>query len=121
MPEKTNYKRTTLSGLIWKFAENMGAQLISTIVSIILARILVPEDYGIVALTTIFMTIANVFVNSGFGAALVQKKDSDDLDFSSIFYTGLFVSFLLYVGLFFASPFIAKWFNEPLQYCVWLA
>lgn len=114
MSEKVNYKKTTLSGLIWKFAERIGAQLISTIVSIILARILLPEDYGVVALTTIFITIANVFVNSGFGQALIQKKDSDELDFSSIFYTGLFVSILLYLGLFFASPYIAEWFEEPL-------
>ena len=114
MARKTNYKKTTLSGLIWKVIERMGAQLISTVVSIILARILVPEDYGVVALTTIFISIANVFVNSGFGSALVQKKDSDDLDFSSIFYTGLFVSLLLYALLFFASPYIANWFEEPL-------
>ena len=114
MSKQTDYKKTTLSGLLWKLAERMGTQLISTIVSIILARILVPEDYGVVALTTIFISIANVFVTSGFGAALVQKKDSDALDFSSIFYTGLFVSILLYLILFFASPYIANWFEEPL-------
>ncbi len=114
MANKTNYKTTTFSGLLWKVAERMGAQIISTVVSIILARILVPEDYGVVALTTIFITIANVFVTSGFGAALVQKKDADDLDFSSVFHTGFFVSILLYAGLFFVSPYIAIWFKEPL-------
>jgi len=114
MAKQNNYKKTTFSGLIWQFAERVGAQLISTVVSIILARILVPEDYGVVALTTIFITVANVFITSGFGSALIQKKDSDDLDFSSVFYTGLFVSIILYVGLFFASPYIAKWFDEPL-------
>ncbi len=111
---KRGYKQITFLGLIWQFITKIGSQLISTLVTIILARILVPEDYGVVALTTIFITIANVFVNSGFGTALVQKKDADELDFSSIFYTGLFISILLYVGLFFASPHIANWFNEPL-------
>lgn len=114
METKTNYKKTTLSGIMWKFLEKIGTQLISTIVSIIFARILIPEDYGVVALTTIFISIANVFVISGFGAALVQKKDSDELDFSSIFYTSLVVSLVLYAGLFFAAPYIAQWFNEPL-------
>lgn len=114
MSQKINYKKTTISGLIWKFAERVGVQLVSTIVSIILARILLPEDYGVVALTTIFITIANVFITSGFGSALIQKKDSDELDFSSVFYTGLFVSILLYLLLFFSSPYIADWFEEPL-------
>lgn len=114
MVNRTNYKKTTISGLIWKFGERIGAQLVSTIVSIILARILLPEDYGVVALTTIFITIANVFITSGFGSALVQKKDADNLDYSSVFYTSLLVSTILYFGLFFASPIIANWFEEPL-------
>lgn len=113
MNEK-RYKQTTLSGLLWSFAERFGAQLVSTIVSIILARILWPKDYAVVALTNIFMAICNVFVVQGFGAALVQKKDSDDLDFSSAFYGALIISLFLYACLFFASPYIANWFEEPL-------
>lgn len=114
MIERRNYKKTTVSGLIWKIGERIGVKLVSIVVSIIIARIVLPEEYGVVALTTIFITLANVFVTSGFGTALVQKKDPDDLDYSSIFYTSLLVSTVLYFGLFFAAPFIANWFEEEL-------
>ena len=81
-----NSKGKVLSSLFWKFAERMGAQGVNLIVSIILARILAPEEYGTVALVTIFITISNVFIENGFGTALIQKKNADELDFSSVFY-----------------------------------
>ena len=107
-------KTKTISGTIWRFGERILAQLISFVVSIILARLLMPEEYGIVALVTIFITFANVFVTSGFGTALVQKKDADETDFSTMFYSGLLLSIILYLILFFAAPTIAKWYNNPL-------
>lgn len=66
----------TVFGLIWKFAERIGSQLVSTVVSIILARILLPEDYGLVSIVTILITLCDVFVSNGFGNALIQKKRS---------------------------------------------
>ena len=72
-----NSKGKVLSSLFWKFAERMGAQGVNLIVSIILARILAPEEYGTVALVTIFITISNVFIENGFGTALIQKKNAD--------------------------------------------
>lgn len=100
---------------MWKFGERISAQLVSTLVSIILARLLMPEDYGVVALVTIFITICNVFVTNGFGTALVQKKDADDLDFTSVFYFGLFFAILLYALIFFCAPLIASFYeNEAL-------
>ena len=78
--------KSVFSNFIWRFAERCGAQLVTFIVSIVLARILMPEDYGTVALVTIFTTIMQVFVDSGLSTALIQKKDADDLDFSSLFY-----------------------------------
>ena len=79
------------SNFIWRFAERCGAQLVTFVVSIVLARILLPEDYGKIALITVFTTILQVFVDSGLGTALIQKKDADELDFSSVFYFNLVV------------------------------
>jgi len=106
-------KTKVISGLFWKFAERIGAQGVNLIVSIILARLLSPEDYGLVALTTIFITISNVFIESGLGTALIQKKEADDLDFSSVLYFNMVISLLLYIIIFFASPFIANFYNRP--------
>lgn len=103
-----------IASLFWKFAERIGAQGVNLIVSIILARILAPEEYGIVALVTIFITISNVFIESGFGTALIQKKDADNLDFSSVFYCNIVISIILYLIIFFASPLIAKFYNMQL-------
>lgn len=107
-----NEKAKVISSLFWKFAERIGAQGVNLIVSIILARILSPDDYGLVALTTIFITISNVFIEKGFGTALIQKKDADDLDFSSVFYTNVVTSVILYIVIFFSSPLIAKFYNN---------
>ncbi|WP_305084318.1 lipopolysaccharide biosynthesis protein [uncultured Faecalibaculum sp.] len=107
-------KRTNqiLSNFIWRFAERCGAQLVTFIVSIVLARILAPEDYGQIALITVFTTIMQVFVDSGLGTALIQKKDADDLDFSSVFYFNFVVCLILYVVMFVAAPFIAGFYNN---------
>ena len=107
-----NEKSSVLSSLFWKFAERIGAQGVNLIVSIILARILAPDDYGVVALVTIFITISNVFIESGLPTALIQKKDADDLDFSSVFYCNIVMSIILYTIIFFASPLIAKFYNN---------
>lgn len=100
------------SNFIWRFAERCGAQLVTFIVSIVLARILSPEDYGKIALITVFTVILQVFVDSGLGTALIQKKDADDLDFSSVFYFNLVICILLYLGMFIAAPLIAKFYND---------
>ncbi|WP_316569214.1 lipopolysaccharide biosynthesis protein [Neobacillus sp. YIM B06451] len=106
-------KATVISSLFWKFTERMGVQGIQFVVSIILARILSPEDFGTIVLITIFIAISGVLVQGGFNTALIQKRDVDDLDYSSVFYLNLFVSGLIYTGLFFASPFIAEFYKEP--------
>lgn len=107
-------QRKVLSGLVWKFGERIGAQAVSFIVSIILARLLLPEDYGVVAMITIFIEIANVFVISGFGQALIQKKNADELDFSSVFYFSITMSWFLYAVVFFCAPLVASFYGEPI-------
>lgn len=109
-----NIKNKIFSGLFWKFGERITAQAVSLIVSIILARLLSPDDYGVVALIMIFITFANVFVVNGFGSALIQKKDADELDFSSVFYVNIFISLIIYLLIFVASPFIAGFYNMPI-------
>lgn len=93
--------------------ERGGTQGIQFLVQIVLARLLTPKDYGIIALIGIFITIANVFVQSGFSTALIQKKNANEEDFSSVFYLSLFVASLLYIILFFVAPIIANFYNIP--------
>lgn len=103
-------KKKTLSGFVYKFAERGAAQGISFIVQIILARILMPEEFGTIALLTVLMAILDVFVTYGFGNSLVVNKKSDDLDFSTCFFFGLFLAGLLYVGVYIFSPYISQYF-----------
>lgn len=104
--------KSFINNFIWRFAERCGAQLVTFIVSIVLARILTPEDYGVVALVTVFTSILQVFVDSGLGTALIQKKNADDLDFSSVFYFNFVVCIVLYIIMFFTAPFISVFYND---------
>lgn len=113
MSELKNDGNTAIGGAVWKFLERILAQLVSFIVSIVLARILSPEEYGSVTVLLIFITIANVFVTNGICDALIQKKDASHIDFSSMFWIALSVSIMLYMGLFFIAPLIAKMYNTP--------
>ena len=97
--------------MIWKFAERIMAQGVSLLVSIILARVLMPDDYGAIAMVTVFITVANVFVTSGIPNALIQKKDADALDFSSVFYFNFGVSVCIYLALFLLAPTIASFYG----------
>ena len=101
-----------LSNLMWKFAERITAQIVTLIVSIVLARLLDPSHYGIIAIVNIFITLANVFVTDGLGSALVQKKEPDEMDYSSVLYFNIFISVLLYFFLFFIAPVISEFYGN---------
>lgn len=103
---------SVISNFIWRFAERVGAQLVAFIVSIVLARILDPDAYGVVALITVITVIMQVFVDSGLGNALIQKKDADNLDFSTVFYTNIVFCLILYMCLYFSAPFIADFYKD---------
>ena len=105
-------KGKVFSNMLWRFAERCGAYLVSFIVSIVLARILGPEAYGTIALITVFTTILQVFVDSGLGNALIQKKNADDIDFSTVFYTNIAFCLILYLILFFCAPIIANFYDN---------
>lgn len=106
-------KSRVLSSLLWKFMERGGTHAIQFIVQIILARLLLPADYGIIALVVIFTSIAAVFVQSGLNSALIQKKDADEMDFTSVFYLSLSLALIIYILLFLVAPSIAKFYAIP--------
>ena len=105
-------KKSVFSNMIWRLAERFAAQGVTLLVSIILARLLEPEVYGTVALVTIIISVLQVFLDGGFSSALVQKKDADDLDFSSVFYFNVVFGLALYVLLYFAAPRIAAFYDN---------
>ena len=113
MAENT-LRRKVLTGMFWRFGERICAQLVTFVVSIVLARILDPSHYGIISMITIFITIANVFVTDSFGKALVQKKDANSADFSSVFYFNILFSWIVYAVVYVIAPYIASFYNEPL-------
>ena len=100
------------SNLFWRLLERFGAQGVTFIVSIVLARLLDPVVYGTIALVTIFTSIFQVFVDSGLGNALIQKKDADDLDFSTVFYFNVTVCLFLYIVIFLLAPAISDFYDN---------
>ena len=106
-------KKNVTNNLIWRFLERCGAQGVTFVISIVLARLLDPSAYGTIALVTVFTTIMQVFVDGGIGNALIQKKNADDLDFSSMFFFNLAISVVLYILIFLCAPLIANFYNMP--------
>lgn len=106
---------------LWRFLERCSAQIVTFVVGIVLARILGPKAYETIALVTIITSILEVFVNGGFGNALIQKKTSDDLDFSSVFYFNMGLCLFLYIILFAIAPVISKFYGDPsLTKIIWV-
>lgn len=104
--------KKSISGVVWKFAEKAGTQLMQLVIQIVLARLLLPEDYGLVGLLSIFIAISDVFIMQGLTTALIQKKDADDVDFSSVFFANIGLSVLIYGVLFAISPSVALFYEE---------
>lgn len=108
---ETEMKQKVAKGVFWKLLENGGAQGIQFVIAILLARMLTPAEYGVVGIIMIFITIANVFVQSGFGTALVQKKQADEMDFSSVCYFEIVLAAGMYGILYLAAPIIASYYE----------
>ena len=107
-----NIGKKTKSGLFYSFAERIGAQGVNFLVTIVLARILLPEEFGVISLVAVFIAILDVFVNYGFGNSLIANKNSDDLDFSTCFYFGIVLSIVIYTCVYFAAVPIATFYNN---------
>lgn len=108
-----NLKQKVAKGAIWVLMEKFSTQAVNFVVGMVLARLLTPNDYGTVALTGIFFAVAGVLVDGGFGGALIQKKDADELDFNSVFYLNFALSAVAYVVLFAIAPWIADFYKTP--------
>lgn len=117
MPESettAEIKQKTVSGFAWRLTERICAQVVTFSVTVVLARILTPEDYGIVAIVNVFVAVFDVLVSGGLSSALIQKKNADETDFSTIFYANFVMSAILYVLLFFVSPLVARIYKNNL-------
>ncbi|MES1222005.1 MAG: lipopolysaccharide biosynthesis protein, partial [Bacteroidota bacterium] len=106
-------KHTAINALIWSGIEKFSLQAIGFISTIIVARLLTPADFGLVAMITIFIAISNVFIDSGFGTAIIQKKDLTNADCSTVFFFNLLIAIILYFILFFCAPLIADFYKQP--------
>lgn len=105
-------RNKTIKNSIWKFSERIIAQGVSLLVSIILARLLLPDDYGVVSIVTIFFSFMNVIITGGLNSALIQKKDADVEDYSAVLYASLFVSLVFYGLIYFCAPIIASIYRK---------
>lgn len=110
----SDLKQKTVHGLFWRLVERLGSQVVGLATTIVLSRLLSPSDFGTVAMLTIFLSISQVFVGSGFGSALVRKKDATPQDYNTIFYLSLGLSIILYGVLFVSAPYIADYYKQPI-------
>lgn len=106
-------RQKVVRGTFWLLLERCSSQLVTFGVGIVLARLLTPTDYGTIALLGIFTAVAAVLVDSGFGRALIQKKDATELDFNSVFYLSLGITTVLYAVLFLIAPWVARFYGIP--------
>jgi len=106
----SDIREVVVSSLIWKYLERITSQLISFVLSIVLARLLAPENFGIISMVMVFINIANVFIISGFSTALVQKKDVNNIDYSSVFYFNILFSIVMYIAIYLLAPVISNFY-----------
>ena len=108
-----NLKQKVVKGIIWQLVEKFGNYFLSFGISVILARLLEPSEFGLIGLTVIFPTVATSVIDSGMGWAIIQKKDADELDYNSVFYLTMLVAVLMSLLLFLGAPWIALFYDKP--------
>lgn len=108
-----NSKKSIAIGIFWTLSERFMSQIVSVIVTIILTRLLLPEDYGVISVITVIITILNVFMTSGFSASLIQQEDVGQIDYSTVLYFSVFLGIILYAGVFVCSPILADFYKLP--------
>ncbi len=109
----SSLKQKSVSGVIWAFTEKVSVTGVKFILGIVMARLLTPDDFGLIGMITIFLVISEVFVESGFAMAYIQKKQINDADADTVFYTNLIISLILFCILFILAPVISKFYNQP--------
>ena len=108
-----NLKQKTISAMLWSTFGKLSTLSIQFITNMILARLLMPEDFGCIGMLLIFMIISEVLITGGFGQALIQKKNPTHLDYTTVFYWNLVASIIIYILLYLSSPIIADFYNMP--------
>src|SRR5690554_4178632 len=107
-------RKKTINGVFWTFSQQFGVQAINFIVQILLARLLLPEAFGLIAMIQIFMSIGQALMDGGMTSSLIRTKDPDQRDYSTVFFINLISSILIYILLFIVAPYISSFFNQPL-------
>jgi teichuronic acid exporter len=110
--DRKTVKEKAVSGIVWKSLETGSQNIVNLVISMVLARLLLPEQFGLLGMLAIFMGIAQSVIDSGFSTALIQKGDADQRDFSTVFYFNIVISILMFYTMYLASPFIADFYNE---------
>ena len=108
----SSLKNRALNGVFWSAIDRFSSQGISFLISIVIARLLTPHDYGLVAMVGIFISIAQAFIDSGLSSAIVRKKDRTTVDLSTAFYANIIIGVLCYAILYLAAPYIARFYQE---------
>jgi teichuronic acid exporter len=109
----SNIKRKAFSGIVWTLIDRLGSQTIGFVITIVLARLLTPKEFGLVAMTTVFLSISRIFIEGGLKDSLIQKKDATSIDYNTVFVFNLLIGIIAYVLLFFCAPAIALFYKEP--------
>jgi len=109
----SDLKTKTIKGMFWSFSEIVSLQGINFVVQIFLARLLMPEDFGLIGMITIFIAVSQSLIDSGFTSAIIREKNITNTDYSTVFYFNLVISIVIYFILFFSSPLISSFYNEP--------
>ena len=107
-------KQKTVKGVGWSFADNIANQGITFLVGLVLARLITPEEYGLIGIILIFVAVFDSIVNCGFSNALIRKNDADDMDYNTVFIVNMVLSVVLFIAFFFSARFIADFFGQPL-------
>lgn len=108
-----NLKKDTTKGVFWSLIERFGTQGVQFLVMLVMARLLSPNDYGVVGLLVVFVSIAQAFVDGGFSQALIRKKDRTEIDNSTVFYFNIVVSVVIYLIFYLFAPYVSVFYNMP--------
>lgn len=109
-----NLKQRTLSGVVWGFFEKFSLQVFALVQGIILARLLLPSDFGLIAMTSVFLAVSNILIDSGFSSALIRFNKRTSIDYSTVFVINVVISSIVSLLLCFSAPYIAAFYKEPL-------
>lgn len=110
----SNLKKQAISGVVWTFAQQFSVQLINFGVQIVLARLLMPQDFGLIAMIMVFISIGQVLMDSGMTSSIIRMKNPDQIDYSTVFVTNFLISIVIYIFIFLGAPFVAKFYDQIL-------